>query len=328
MQTSFLYIFCLLAGQLLWAQNSHQNNEVRVVDVSVQDLCLKNNENDFCKTLNNNSEVLNKKESVSIETKDDDGDRWIFRFHFGFTRTNYHATDLNMNSTQLSGTASDVKFIERTSSHHYNPKNWHHIDQSLKWIDEPTNTFTFSFEKKNNNLYITVFHPKWLKSLKYKKVNVAGEEKIVFEDMNHTENFSTPLPEGYSEMYIGNTHYNMNWQLGYGRRLQLMKSRRFGQVSIVPRIDVGLSTGKARSVRIEPGVAWEDYVEDNSLQGFNGSVGVRLEYKLGKVSAYAEQKNTFSKISHGFYDGVVDYNLNYSTFSFGLGIDLFKSKKK
>jgi hypothetical protein len=92
--------------------------------------------------------------------------------------------------------------------------------------------------------------------------------------------------------------------------------------------DIGINTGKARSVQIVPGVAWDDYIDDAKVQGFNASIGHKIEYQRGRVSLFVDQKTIYSKMQHGFYDGTIDYNLRSTPTTFGIGIDLFTKKKK
>lgn len=262
---------------------------------------------------------------VTIEKKDDEGNKWKFRFHFGFSRTDYHPADLRIDSSPIKVVIKDVEMYERTSAGHYDPRTWEHFQDAGRWIDEPTNTFTFSMEKKNNIIYFTIFHPKYLKSLTYNK----SQDGYDFQEVEQeTYDFSSPIPEGSNLLYLGNTHMNMNWQIGYGRQFVILNSEKAGKLSYTIKGDVGISTGKARSVHIIPGKAWDDYADDMKVQGYNTSIGHRLEYQRGRVSLFIDQKTVFSKLKHGFYDGTIEYNLNYSPTTFGIGIDLFKPKKK
>jgi hypothetical protein len=75
-------------------------------------------------------------------------------------------------------------------------------------------------------------------------------------------------------------------------------------------------------------VAWDDYIDEDRIQGINASIGHRLEYQRGIVSLFIDQKTIFQKIEHGFYDGTINYNLRSTPTTFGIGIDLFTHKKK
>ncbi len=266
--------------------------------------------------------------SKIIEKVDDEGKRWKFRFHFGFSRTNYLDTDLHIDSSFGNVVVRDVEMHERTSAHHYNPANWDKFTNSFKWIDEPTNTFTFSLEKNKNVFYLTVFHPKYLKSILYKKTTVDGEEQVEFSNFYERDDFSQDIPEGHGMIYLGNTHMNLVTQVGYGRSMEIYETPRFGRITFVPRLDVGINTGLARSVHIVRGERWDDYRDRLGVQGYNGSIGGRIEYQRGKVSMFVDSKIIYSKMKHGFFDGTIKYDLVSTPITFGIGIDIFKGKKK
>ncbi len=265
---------------------------------------------------------------ISMTKKDEEGNEWRLRFHFGFTRTNYHKTDLNIKSDVITTVIKDVEMYERTSADHYDPRTWEHFQDMGRWIDEPTNTFTFSLEKNKNVFYLTVFHPKYLKSLLYKKTTANNQQEYTFSETQETYDFSAPIPENSQMLYLGNTHMNMNWQIGYGRQFVIFNSKKSGKLSYTLKGDIGISTGKARSVHIIPGVAWDDYQDDHKVQGINTSFGQRLEYQKGRVSLFVDNKYILAKIQHGFYDGTIDYNLKSTATTFGVGIDLFTKKRK
>ena len=263
-----------------------------------------------------------------LDKEDDGGNRWKIRFHFGNSRTTYGATDLHVRANGMDVVVRDVEMVERTSASHYNPANWEHLQDALRWIDEPTNTFTVSFEKGPNILYITVFHPKYLKSFLYRKSEVEGQPVYQFGSIGESDNFSQTIPDGWNMYYIGNTHLNMVWQVGYGRRFTLFKSGGFGRLSYIPKADFGIGTGRARSVNIIPGELWDDHQDSYRIQSTNLSFGHRLEYDRGALSVFIDHKVIFSDVHHGFLDGSVDYSLRATPITFGIGIDLFPRKKR
>ncbi len=265
---------------------------------------------------------------VLLTKKDSDGQAWTLRFHFGFTRTDYHPTDLDIKSSVINVQIKDVEMHERTSANHYDPRTWTELQNAGQWIDEPTNTFTFSMEKKKNKFYLTVFHPKYLKSLTYTKTQENDSPNYEFSEIAESDNFSSPIPEKSEFLYLGNTHYNMIWQAGYGREFVVFDSTKAGKLSYTVKGDIGINTGKARSVHIVPGVAWDDYYDQHKIQGLNTSLGHRLEYQRGKVSLFVDQKYLYAKVHHGFYDGTIDYDLKATATTFGIGIDLFTKNKK
>jgi hypothetical protein len=313
--TKLLYILLLSPLTLLAQENT------KVVDLS-----------EYCKnSLEKKVDGLNcdTVPPLVAEQVDEKGKKWVVRFHFGNTMTRYFDTDVCVESDIFTKTLEDLQFIERRSSKHFNPKTWR-SDQFLKWIDEPTNTMALTFEKNKNVFYFTAFHPKFLKTFLYKEVMVDGKKQYELgPEIGENKYFNQPLPEGYSLLYIGNTHMNMMWQIGYGRKFNLVESKKWGTVSYIPRVDAGINTGQARSVRVITNVVTNDYREATKIQGTNVSIGHRVEWQKGVISLEAEHKLTHSTYKHGFgEDGTAKYDLDTSTITVGLGVDLLSNKRK
>ncbi len=266
-------------------------------------------------------------EPVVVDTKSESGRPWKVRFHFGFSRTQYHPTDMDIKSSYFTDTIKDVKMHERTSAHYYDPKSWDEAGDALKWIDEPTNTFALSLEKGKNKFYFTAFHPKYIKSVLYKETENGHEYTA---GAPHNE-LNQNRPNGYSHLYIQNTHRNMVWQIGYGREFRILDGKA-GRLSYIPKADIGISTGQARSSHIERDEdgewQWDDHTEQGKVQGVNASIGHRLEYAKGKVSLFVDHKTIVSKMKHDYMDGSAEYNLRMSPITFGVGITLFDGKSK
>jgi len=269
---------------------------------------------------------------IEIVKKDSDGNTWKIRFHFGFSRTSYANTDMHLNNSRLNVVIKDFEFDERTTADAYDFRKWNKPLHFTQWIDEPTNTFAFSVENKNNVFYLTAFHPKFLKT-KYQDKHVTGVVDGVAVDrvMPINEEF-----DGYNnqpgEMHLTrfeNTHKQMDWQIGYGRKLVIFENPKAGKLSYIPRVDVGLTSGQNRTVYVKKDEYWEfDEKEDkHRIQGVNASVGHRIEYERGKVGMFVDQKVTVSKLQHGFLDGTASYNMLYSPITFGLSFQIYQQKK-
>jgi hypothetical protein len=265
---------------------------------------------------------------IVIDKKDEIGNKWKVRFHFGFSKTEYYKTDLNIQTERFNVVVKDIEMQERTSVEHYNPKRWNTLKEASMWIDEPTNTFAFSLEKGKNIFYLTVFHPKYLKSIAYKESVVNGENNYEFKNLQDNSSSaeaisnSVPLQDGFKRIYFQNTHHNAIWQIGYGRQFQILDSK-FGKLSYVAKADIGGNSGMARSV--DDGKLWPDV---DRIQGYNASIGHRLELQKGKVSLFIDHKVIYSNIETGFLDGKIDYDLVSSPLTFGVGIDIFTKKRK
>ncbi len=270
---------------------------------------------------------------VEIKLNDDQGNPWKVRLHFGFTRTDIRPTDVRIKSTLVNTTIKGFEFSERTSAEHYDPRTWQHLQDAARWIDEPSNTFTVSIENKNNAFYITAFHPKFLKThyeLKQPDGN-GGEVTTYTPATEHLSNGTAysfeSIPKGQSGVEIQNTHLLMNYQIGYGRKFTLFDDPKAGKLSYIARADAGITMGGARSIYINEDRNWIENRDKLGVQGVNASIGQRLEYQRGKVALFLDQKYTTSQIDHGFLDGTASYKLDYSTVTFGVAVDVFRSKK-
>ena len=250
---------------------------------------------------------------------------WSLKFHFGFSRINYLPTEVNMNSTQLTGTLN-TDFIERTSAHWYNPfEKGRKIDEIFKWFDEPSNTMSISLENEKNAFYLTALHPKYHKTFLYKSDGQGGVAE--FAPIEESDKFEQQIPSGYALRYIGETHKRMDWSIGYGRKISLFKSGNMN-IKYIPRVELGVSTGKSRSVRIIPGEAWEDYYGKPGIHGGSVAAGHRIEIEKGRLSLYIDQKLVYSEQEHEFFDGTVEYKLVYIPTTFGVSYKIFQRKKE
>jgi hypothetical protein len=264
---------------------------------------------------------------IIIDKKDKEGKNWKLRFSFGFSRTDYFKTDLDIKSSKITVVIKDVEMTERTSAEHYNPATWEDFGDAFGWIDEPTNTFMLSLEKEKNIFYLTVFHPKYFKGFTYTTAEVGGEPHYDFQSVPEKDVLSTTIPAGSGLLYFANTYHDVIWQLGYGRQFTFFDTKRAGKLSYTIKGDIGINTGSARSVHIKDGIV-ENYQEPTKFQGYNVSLGHRLEYQRGIVSIFIDNKAIYSKVEHGFYDGTMKYNLLSIPTTFGFGINLFDKKRR
>ncbi|MBY0515646.1 MAG: hypothetical protein K2P81_01970 [Bacteriovoracaceae bacterium] len=271
---------------------------------------------------------------VEILKKTESGEEWKFRFHFGYNRTIYAPTNMKLSSSRLNVVIKDFEFQERTSADFYNPKNWESAQDAFRWIDEPTNMFSLSAEKKNNVFYINAFHPKFLKE-RYQDKLVTGtvDGVAVNQVMPINEEFDgyNAKPGEMNLVRFENTHKQMDWQIGYGRKFVIFDNKKAGQLSYTPQAFVGLTTGKHLTVYTKEGEYWEfdDFEDKSRIQGVNAALGHELEYKRGKFGVFAAQKVTVSHLKQGFMDGTAEFNMMYvNPITVGITIDLYKTKKK
>jgi hypothetical protein len=92
---------------------------------------------------------------------------------------------------------------------------------------------------------------------------------------------------------------------------------------------VGVTSGQNYTVYTQPGAYWDyDRFQDkHRIQGLNVSAGNRIEYERKKMTYFIDQKFVHSKLEHGFMDGKASYKMNYIPVTFGIGFNLYQSKK-
>lgn len=241
---------------------------------------------------------------------------------------------MKLESSRLNVVIKDFEFQERTSAQYYDPRNWKQFQDAFRWIDEPTNTWAFSAEKKNNVLYLNVSHPKFLK-VGFQDKHVTGTVDGVSVDqvMPINEPF-----DGYNDqpgqMHLTrfeNTHKQMDWQIGYGRKFVVFDGKKSGQLSYTPQVFAGVTSGAPVSIYLKEGQYWDydEHVDDMRVLGANASVGQMLEYKRGHVGIYAAQKFTVSHYKQGFMDGKAEFDMKYaSPITFGVTFDLATVRAK
>jgi hypothetical protein len=254
-----------------------------------------------------------------------DGKTWKIRFYFGFSRTSYAPTDMRIHTPSMNVVVRDFRMVERTSAGYYNPANWEQPLDALRWIDEPTNTFNLSFEKGDDVIYITAYHPKYLQSFDYTPVS---PETGAPASVSAVGSESPAGPAGSSRINFLNTYQNMVWQVGYGRKFQLFQSKRSGHLYYIPKADVGVSVGLSRTSILSPDGVLKEYEGKLGYEGLNASIGHRLEYDQGRVSVFIDQRVIYSHRHHEFLDGTADYNLRMTPITVGVGIDLFPHHRR
>lgn len=262
-----------------------------------------------------------------LTQKDSDDKEWKVRFHFGFSKTTYFKSDMNFDSSSIKVQVKGVELQDRPRGYHYDVSKWENIKDATGWIDEPTNTMMLSFEKGKNSYYLTVFHPKNVRSIYYKTDKKTGE----MYDLTQAEgynNYTQEIPEGSNMMYIQNSHLNLIVQVGYGRQFKLFGSKKFGKITYIPRVDVGLNYSKSRSINFVEGKKRDLHEHTPEINGVSGSLGHRLEYQKGVFAVFIDQKFTYTKMKQGFLDGSVTYDQVSSPVTFGVALDLFSKKKK
>lgn len=301
----------ILIGMVLFTSLSvFAQTEEKVLDVELTSVCeeaerqLEADESlsPACQSIQEIAEKNPAPVVVNVENKQSGG-RWKIRFHFGHSRMfgSIRPTTVRLRSSGFNADIKDFQFDERTSDKYFNPSKWEGADEALKWIDEPTNTMTFSIENDKDVIYLTAYHPKMIKTYN----DESGDWGV----------------------HLQNTHKNMVWQIGYGRKFKIFEGRKGATLTYIPRIDAGFQTGAANSNMFYQGADYEQN-DKFGLQGFNVSLGHRLEYQKGAMGVFIENRTQLTKTKQGFMDGTATYTTVYSPTTFGISFDLFTSGKK
>jgi hypothetical protein len=263
------------------------------------------------------------------EIKNNKKAKWNFSFEFAFNRTNYSPTTMELKSSRIDVTIKDFDIAERTSAGFYNPANWESAMDSLRWIDEPTNSFILTAEKNGHNIIITAFHPKFLKDDNFNKHVTGIVDGIPVDgiiDVNEEfDGYNNQLGEMFLVRFE-NTHMQMQWTVGYGYDFSILTSKIWGKLSIRPSIHVGIMTGENYSVYVKEGEYWEfdDNKDNYRIQGAVVAAGLRLNYKYKRFNIFVEGQLAHARLKHGFMDGTARYDLNYQYVTFGIGYQLTK----
>ena len=252
-------------------------------------------------------------------------DKWKFRLYASHSFTTYFNTDITFSSTRYNIEIKDYEWAERGSREFFKPETWKEEGNNpAQIIDEPTNTFTASIEKNGHEFFISAFHPKFLQAtdqVKYMKGTIDGVAVDGVQEISKPFDGYDQTP-GESELVRNqNTHKQMSFEIGYGHRFKLLDTK-FGSISYVPSIGVGVMVGENLTVMIKEGQWWEfeDHLDSYGVQGFGGSITNRIEVNTPKerFGLFYENKLSYYKQDHGFLDGTQKYNLGYMGNSVGM----------
>ncbi len=268
---------------------------------------------------------------------------WKIKFYFGFTRTKYLPTTLNFKNHRMDIAIKDFVFDERPSSGFYNPKNWETAQDAMRWIDEPTNTMTLLFENNDNQFFLRVYHPKFLKELRYfsdtpdKKYLVQGtiDGQAVDQYMKLDPSYEEYVANNEIQinlLTIKNTHQQLEFALGYGKKMQIVNMRKWGELTFTPDIAVGVMIGQTRTAIREGTEYWmySSFEDKLSIHGFSVALSNRIEWSFPKFRIFADARYHYAKIKHKVdaTGGEAHYNLPLVGTTVGIGINLWSGKKK
>ena len=316
----------VLSGDRAWGAAGERTG--KVLAVHLDELC--SSEED-CSLVREIEKIRNGK-PMGFRQKTEDGDEWSVVFHFGHTRTEYFPTDLELRSSRIQVVVRNFKFQERTSADAYDPGTWRIVEDAARWIDEPTNTFEFNIQKGNNVIYITIFHPKFLKpDHAVTRVDGVIDGVPVNREIEINQQGQQKSPVGVPRMSLltlQNTYGQMDYQVGYGRKIRILRLQKGGSLTYTPHVQVGLVQGATSSAYGNPDDPSFMRVDAPlQLQGYGFSIGHKLEYDAGRVNFFIDQRFTYSHLESTFLDGTMSYNLAYSPVTVGVGLRIWKQRR-
>lgn len=262
-------------------------------------------------------------------------DKWKLRLYASHSFTTYFDTDMKIQSTRYNIEVKDYKWAERGSREFFTWKTMTAPGNNpAQIIDEPTNTFVLSLEKDGNEFFLSAFHPKFLQDnsqVVSMTGTIDGQPVIPVQPLNTPFYGYTHTPGESKLVRNQNTHKQMIFDVGYGKRLNLMDSK-FGKLTYVPSIGLGVTVGENLTVVVKEGQWWEfdENLDKHGVQGFGGSVSNRLEYttRNQKFGLFYENKLGYYKQKHAFLDGTQEYDLKFMGNSVGMTFMLYNPKNK
>jgi hypothetical protein len=280
------------------------------------------------------SDPKNKEKSITVEMLDQDKDKWHIKFFFGYSRAKYLNSDVHVQSTKVNGTFTDFQWKERNSFEYFKLEEIKKPGNTFRFIDEPTNTFGLTLDKGHHVIMFSVFHLKYLKQ-KFQTTQFEGTingqqvNGMVTEDKAFDGNYQLDPSQMYLRRFE-NTYWNINPQIGYGYKLNVLGNEKTGKLSYTPYAQVGFMAGTGFTAYKNDQDYWttDGYDQKLQIKGASVSAGQRLDYQKGVVSVFIDQKFTAAKIDQPFLDGRAKYNLYFAPVTFGFGVEIPTQKKK
>ena len=132
-----------------------------------------------------------------------------------------------------------------------------------------------------------------------------------------------------------NSHMLLQPEIGYGKRIDLLKSKGKPIVTYVASASAGVFMGiqNASYNKFDKHYEYDEFKDEKMrIMGWSASVGNRLELHNRKntIGAFVEHKFTYGKKKYAFLDGEVSHDIKISTLNFGVNatvITFGKDKK-
>ena len=129
-----------------------------------------------------------------------------------------------------------------------------------------------------------------------------------------------------------NTHLQMEYEAGYAHKFNLINAKKFGKISYVPGLSVGVQTGGTSSAVVKKNAWWEydDYTEKLKIQGAGGSIRNKVEWTAPRerFGIFYENKTALYHRKHELLDGTQEFNLLYTANNVGMTFMIYNPNKK
>ena len=269
----------------------------------------------------------------NINTPNKINSKWKLRFYCSHSYTSYYNTDIKFSSSRYNVKIKDYQWTERGSREFFQYAKWKEQGNNpLQMIDEPSNTFVLSIERNRHELFLSVFHPKFLQNpeqIAFIKGEIDGVEVYGIYNINRPFDGYNQLPGEMELVRNENTYREILFEIGYSYRIKLLDVK-VGSINYVPSVGIGISSGKNLVVIVKEDEWWEfdNYKQKSEIQGFGGSITNRLEFntKQEKFGVFYENKLSYYNQNHGFMDGNQKYNLKLIGNSFGVKFMIYNIK--
>ena len=277
---------------------------------------------------------LNCYSQYDIDTQNKIDNKWKFKFYLSHSYTTYYNTNIKFSSSRYNIEIKDYQWTERGSREFFQYAKWtEQGNNPLKMIDEPSNTFVLSIEKNGHEIFLSVFHPKFIQNpeqIVYMKGLIDGVEVDGIYNINRPFDGYNQFPGEMEIVRNENTRREMLFEIGYGYRLKLIDAK-IGNITYVPCMGLGLSCGQNLIVVVKEEDWWnyDKYKQKPEIQGFGGSLTNRIEFntKKERFGIFYENKLSYYKQNHGFMDGNQKYNLKLIGNSVGIKFMIYNSKR-
>jgi hypothetical protein len=224
----------------------------------------------------------------------------------------------------------------------YNPKNWKTLQDGLRWIDEPTNTVTLTFENEKNIFFLRAYHPKYIKENRqysndpdrpYRitgKINTLEVDEYMKLDPSY-EDFQLGRDNQINLLGIQNSHFQMEFSLGYGKKIELMNLKKFGQLVMIPDFAFGVMVGNSRTTFRDTKDYWQYSTYEDGLKAHGVSLALsnKIEWSFPKFRIFGDVRYHYAKLKHSIdaNGGYAKYNLPVLATTIGIGINIWSGKK-